>query len=132
MLRDAITKALRAKTDESPGMKSRVNDAAEAIAAVKQDVAGGLPRMRRAGRTDASDLVVSLSCDALLADGLCGGMRGALSAEPLGLRGPGANLTSSVVARVSTASSSEGGRTFRTATGGCSSVSATTRARGRM
>ena len=42
------------------------------------------------------------------------------------------NLTSSVVARVSTASSSEGGRTFRTATGGCYSVSATTRARGRM
>jgi len=37
-----------------------VNDAAEAIAAVKQYVAGGLPRMRRSGRTDASDLVVSL------------------------------------------------------------------------
>jgi hypothetical protein len=61
VLRDAITKTLRAKTDESPGIKSRVNDAAEAIAAVKQDVAGGLPRMRRSGRTDASDLVVSLS-----------------------------------------------------------------------
>ena len=61
MLRDAITKALRAKTDESPGIKSRVNDAAEAIAAVKQDVAGGLPRMRRAGRTDVGDLEVSVN-----------------------------------------------------------------------
>jgi len=61
VLRDAITKALRAKTDESPGIKSRMNDAAEAIAAVKQDVAGRLPRMRRSGRTDVGDLKVSVN-----------------------------------------------------------------------
>ena len=61
MLRDAITKALRAKTDESPGIKSRMNDAAEAIAALKRDLIGALPRMRCSGRTDLGDLSVSVN-----------------------------------------------------------------------
>jgi hypothetical protein len=31
------------------------------LAAVKQDLIGGLPKMRRAGRTDVSDLTVSVN-----------------------------------------------------------------------
>jgi hypothetical protein len=50
---------MRAKTDESPSIKSNLNDVAEAVAAVKRDLIGELPRMRRSGRTDASDLEVS-------------------------------------------------------------------------
>ena len=61
VLREAIAQAMRAKTDESPSIKSKMNDVAEAVAAVKRDLIGGLPKMRRAGRTDVSDLQVSIS-----------------------------------------------------------------------
>jgi hypothetical protein len=61
LLRDALAKALRAKTNESPGIKSMMNDVAEAIAAVTRDPIGELPRMCRSGRTDMSDLEVSLN-----------------------------------------------------------------------
>jgi len=52
---------MRAKTDESPGIKSKMDDVAEAVAAVKRDLIGELPKMRRAGRTDVSDLAVSVN-----------------------------------------------------------------------
>jgi hypothetical protein len=61
VLREAIAEAMRAKTNESPAIKSKMDDVAEAVAAVKRDLIGGLPKMRRAGRTDVSDLKVSVN-----------------------------------------------------------------------
>jgi hypothetical protein len=61
VLREAIAEAMRAKTDESPGIKSKMDDVAEAVAAVERDLIGGLPKMRRSGRTDVSDLKVSIN-----------------------------------------------------------------------
>ncbi|MFM7289868.1 MAG: hypothetical protein ACKO6B_01385, partial [Planctomycetia bacterium] len=61
VLRDAITEAMRAKVNESPSIKSKMDDVAEAIAAVKRDLIAELPKMRRAGRTDVSDLEVAFS-----------------------------------------------------------------------
>jgi len=57
----AITEAMRAKTDESPAIKSKIDDVAEAVVAVKRDLIGELPKMRRSGRTDVSDLKVSIN-----------------------------------------------------------------------
>jgi hypothetical protein len=61
ILRDAIAAAMRAKVNESPRIKSKLDDVAEAVAAVKRDLIGELPKMRRAGRTDVSDLQVSFN-----------------------------------------------------------------------
>ena len=61
VLREAITEAMRAKVNESPSIKSKMDDVAEAVAAVKRDLIGELPKMRRAGRTDVSDLAVSVN-----------------------------------------------------------------------
>ena len=41
-----------AKTDESPIIKSKMDDVAEAVAAFKRDLIEELPKMRRDGRTD--------------------------------------------------------------------------------
>ena len=61
ILRDAIAEAMRAKVNESPRIKSTLDDVAEAVAAVKRDLIGELPKMCRAGRTDVSDLQVAFS-----------------------------------------------------------------------
>lgn len=61
VLRDAITEAMRAKTDESPSIKSKMDDVAEAVAAVKRDLIEELPKMRRTGRTDVADLRVTVN-----------------------------------------------------------------------
>ena len=61
VLRETIAEAMRAKTDESPSIKSKMDDVAEAVAAVKRDLIGELPKMRRSGRTDVSDLKVSMN-----------------------------------------------------------------------
>lgn len=61
VLRDAISEAMRAKNNESPSIKSKMDDVAEALAAVKRDLIGELPKMRRAGRTDVGDLQVTLN-----------------------------------------------------------------------
>ena len=61
VLREAITAAMLAKTNESPAIKSRMDDVAEAVAAVKRDLIAELPPLRRAGRTDVSDLQVAVS-----------------------------------------------------------------------
>ena len=55
---------MRAKTDESPRIKSKmddVDDVAEGVAAVERDLIEELPKIRRAGRTDVSDLKVSVN-----------------------------------------------------------------------
>ena len=52
---------MRAKTDESPGIKSKMDDVAEAVAAVKRDLIAELPRMRHAGRTDVGYLQVAFN-----------------------------------------------------------------------
>jgi hypothetical protein len=61
VLRDAITKAMRERINESPSIRSKMDDVAEAFAAVKRDLFGELPKMRRTGRTDVSDLAVSVN-----------------------------------------------------------------------
>ena len=61
VLRAAIGDAMRAGVNESPSFKSKMDEVAEAVAAVKQDLIGELPKMRRAGRTDVSDLKVSVN-----------------------------------------------------------------------
>jgi hypothetical protein len=57
---------MRAKTGESPSIKSKMDDVAEAVAAVKRDLIAELPKMRRAGWTDIGDLQVAFRTDALL------------------------------------------------------------------
>ena len=52
---------MRAKTGESPGIESKMDDVTEAVAAFKRDLISELPKMRRASRTDVSDLVVSVN-----------------------------------------------------------------------
>jgi hypothetical protein len=49
------------KTNESPNIKSKMDEVAEAVAAVKHDLIAELPKMRRSGRTDVSDLSVKIS-----------------------------------------------------------------------
>lgn len=61
VLRDAIAEAMQAKRNESPSIKSKMDDIAEAVAAVQRDLIGELPKMRRAGRTDVSDLRVTVN-----------------------------------------------------------------------
>lgn len=61
VLRDAISQAMQEKVEESPAIKSKIEDVAASIAAVKQDLLAVLPKMRRSGRTDLSDLTVSIS-----------------------------------------------------------------------
>ena len=61
VLREAIAEAMRAKVNELPSNKSKMDDVAEAVAAVRRDLIGELPKMRRAGRTDVSDLAVSVN-----------------------------------------------------------------------
>ena len=61
VLREAIAEAIRAKVNESPSFKSKMDDVAEAVAAAKRDLIGELPKMRRSGRTDVSDVAVSMN-----------------------------------------------------------------------
>jgi hypothetical protein len=61
VLRDAIAEAMRVQTNESLAIKSKMDDVAEALSAVKRDLIGQLPKMRRSGRTDVSDLKVTVN-----------------------------------------------------------------------
>ena len=61
ILRDAIKEAMQSKTNESPSIKSKMDEVAEAVAAVKRDLIAELPKMRRTGRTDVSDLRVTIA-----------------------------------------------------------------------
>jgi len=55
VLRDAITEAMKERIDEAPSIKSKMDDVAEAVSAVRRDLMADLPKMRRAGRTEVSD-----------------------------------------------------------------------------
>jgi hypothetical protein len=61
VLREAITEAMQLQANESPAIKSRIDDVAEAVAAVKRDLISELPKMRRTGKTDVSDLRVTIT-----------------------------------------------------------------------
>lgn len=61
VLREAIKEAMRAGSNESPNINGKMDDVAEAVAAVKRDLIGELPKMHRAGRTDVSDLQVAFN-----------------------------------------------------------------------
>lgn len=61
ILRDAIKEAMLSKTNESPSIKNKMDEVAEAVAAVKHDLIAELPKMRRSGRCDVSDLSVKIS-----------------------------------------------------------------------
>ena len=61
ILRAAIAEAMRAQVSESPSIKSKIDDVAEAVTAVKRDLIAELPKMRRSGRTDVSDLRVTVN-----------------------------------------------------------------------
>jgi hypothetical protein len=61
ILRGAIQAAMRAKVEESPSIKSKMDDVAEAVATVKRNLIGELPKMRRAGRLDVGDLQVAVN-----------------------------------------------------------------------
>ena len=61
ILRDAIAEAMKARINEFPSIKIKMDDVAEAVAAVRRDLIGELPKMRRAGRTDVSDLRITVN-----------------------------------------------------------------------
>ena len=61
VLRDAIAEAMKERINESLSIKSKMDDVAEAVAAVKRDLIGELPKMRRARSTDVSDLWVTVN-----------------------------------------------------------------------
>lgn len=61
VLRDAITEAMKEKINESPSIKSKVDDVAEAVATVMRDLIGDLPKMRWAGRTGVSHPQVAVN-----------------------------------------------------------------------
>jgi hypothetical protein len=61
VLRDAIAEAIKARISESPSIKSKMDDVAEAVAPVRRELIGELPKMRRAGKTDVSDLQVTVN-----------------------------------------------------------------------
>lgn len=59
-LREAITEAMTQNVEESPAIKARMNEMEAAVAAVKRDLIGKLPKLRRSGRTDLDDLLVTV------------------------------------------------------------------------
>ena len=61
VLRDAIAEAMKERINESLSIKSKMDDVAEEVDAVKRDLIGELPKMRRARSTDVSDLWVTVN-----------------------------------------------------------------------
>ena len=61
VLREAITHAMRFKVEETPAIKSKMDDVAAALAAVKRDLIAELPKMQRAVKTDVSSLRVAVT-----------------------------------------------------------------------
>jgi len=59
-LREAITEAMKADVEESPAIKAKMTEVAEAVAAVKKDLIAHLPKMRRSGKVDLDDLLVTV------------------------------------------------------------------------
>lgn len=61
ILREAITEAMKAKVNEDAAITARMEHVQESIDVVKRDILQHLPKMRRSGRTDVSDLSVRIS-----------------------------------------------------------------------
>jgi hypothetical protein len=61
ILREAITEAMKAKVNEDAAITARMEHVQESIDVVKRDILQQLPKMRRSGRTDVSDLSVKIS-----------------------------------------------------------------------
>ena len=59
-LREAITEAMTQNVDESPAIKARMAEMESAVTAVKRDLIGKLPKLRRNGRVDLDDLLVTV------------------------------------------------------------------------
>jgi len=59
-LREAISEAMMSDVEESPSIKSRIKEVGRAVAAVKKDLIERLPKMRRTGRVDLDDLLVTV------------------------------------------------------------------------
>ena len=59
VLRNAITEAMKERINESLSIKSKMDDVAEAVAAVRRDLMADLPKMRQAGRTEVGDFQVT-------------------------------------------------------------------------
>ena len=59
-LREAITEAMKADVEESPAIKAKMTEVAEAVAAVKKDLIAHLPKMLRSGKVDLDDLLVTV------------------------------------------------------------------------
>lgn len=59
-LREAVTEAMTQKVEESPAIKAKMADMESAVAAVKRDLIEKLPRLRRSGRVDLDDLLVTV------------------------------------------------------------------------
>jgi uncharacterized protein Yka (UPF0111/DUF47 family) len=61
ILREAITEAMKAKVNEDAAITARMEHVQESIDVVKRDILQHLPKMRRSGRTDVSDLRVTMN-----------------------------------------------------------------------
>lgn len=59
VLRAAITEAMEAEMKEDGAIKAQIRHVAEAVEFVKKEILQGLPKMRRQGRLDSSNLRVS-------------------------------------------------------------------------
>ncbi len=61
VLREAITEAMKAKVNEDAAINSRMEDVQASIDTVKKELLEHLPKMQRSGRTDLSDLRITVS-----------------------------------------------------------------------
>lgn len=61
ILREAITEAMKAKVNEDAAITARMEHVQESIDVVKRDILQHLPKMRRSGRCDVSDLRVTMN-----------------------------------------------------------------------
>lgn len=61
ILREAITEAMKAKVNEDAAITARMEHVQESIDVVKRDILQHLPKMRRTGRTDVSDLRITMA-----------------------------------------------------------------------
>ena len=60
VLREAIRGAMEAEQKEDGAIKARIRHVSEAVDYVKKEILASLPKMRRQGRLDASNLRVSV------------------------------------------------------------------------
>ena len=61
LLREAIVEAMDDKVNEDAAIQQRIDDVQEAITAIRKDLIDQLPKMKRSGRLDTKNLVVSVT-----------------------------------------------------------------------